>query len=317
MTIDIYWRIGMEGDHASLRTPRRYNRGHANGYGPGNIAPAIRGGRLDDYGYIDHMAAVARASESAGFLGGLLPSFPVTDDPWAVSAALARETTTYRFMVAFQPGFLHPVQAARMSASLQRATGGRLVYNIISGGGGPAQLWWGDKVAHDDRYARTSEFLDVLRGVWDGEPYDHDGRFFTTHGAALPPGLAGHPFPEVYFSGSSGAAVAAATATPTTTCPGWNRSTICAPSSTACAPMPTNWAGHRNSLSVSTSWPGTPRKPPGPRSNRAGPSSTVAPPNARPGATRSVRPASRGGCPRPSPDTAISRCRRTCGAGSA
>ncbi|MFD4440307.1 LLM class flavin-dependent oxidoreductase [Nocardia sp. NPDC058519] len=210
MTIDVYWRIGMEGDHASLRTPRRYNRGNASGYGPGNIAPAIRDGALDQYSYLDHVVAVAKASESAGFLGGLLPSFPVTDDPWAVAAALAAETTTYRFMVAFQPGFLHPVQAARMSASLQRATGGRLVYNIISGGGGPAQLWWGDKVSHDDRYARTSEFLDVLRGVWDGEPFDHDGRFFHTEGAALPPGLAGQPFPEVYFSGSSGAAVAAA-----------------------------------------------------------------------------------------------------------
>ena len=180
------------------------------GYGPGNIAPAIRGGELDGYSYIDHMAAVAKASESAGFLGGLLPSFPMTEDPWATAAALAAETTTYRFMVAFQPGFLHPVQAARMSASLQRATGGRLVYNIISGGGGAPQLWWGDKVDHDDRYTRTSEFLDVLKGVWAGEPFDFDGRFFQTHGAALPPGLAGQPFPEVYFSGSSAAAVAAA-----------------------------------------------------------------------------------------------------------
>lgn len=108
MSIDFYWRIGMEGDHASLRTPRRYNRGDAGGYGPGNIAPAIRNGELDGYGYIDHMAAVAKASESAGFLGGLLPSFPMTDDPWATAAALAAETTTYRFMVAFQPGFLHP-----------------------------------------------------------------------------------------------------------------------------------------------------------------------------------------------------------------
>ena len=116
MSIDFYWRIGMEGDHASLRTPRRYNRGDAGGYGPGNIAPAIRGGELDGYSYIDHMAAVAKASESAGFLGGLLPSFPMTEDPWATAAALAAETTTYRFMVAFQPGFLHPVQAARMSA---------------------------------------------------------------------------------------------------------------------------------------------------------------------------------------------------------
>jgi alkanesulfonate monooxygenase len=220
MTIDIYWRIGMGGDHASLRTPRRRNRGDWTGndagntstvaIGPGNLAPGIRDGQLDGYAYIDHMAAVARASEASGFLGGLLPSFPPTDDPWAVSAALARETTTYRFMVAFQPGFLHPVQAARMSASLQRATGGRLVYNIISGGGGPPQLWWGDKVDHDDRYARTSEFLDVLKGVWDGEPFSFDGRFFRTDGAALPPGLAGQPFPEVYFSGSSAAAIDAA-----------------------------------------------------------------------------------------------------------
>ncbi|MGC0366023.1 alkanesulfonate monooxygenase [Rhodococcus sp. 27YEA15] len=210
MSIDFYWRIGMEGDHASLRNPRRNNRGHANGYGPGNIAPAIRNGELDGYSYIEHVAAVVRASESAGFVGGLLPSFPITEDPWAIASVLARESTTYRFMVAFQPGFLHPVQAARMSASLQRATGGRLVYNIISGGGGPAQLWWGDKVDHDDRYARTSEFLDVLRGVWDGRPYDYEGRFFRTDGAALPPGLAGQPFPEVYFSGSSRAAVNAA-----------------------------------------------------------------------------------------------------------
>lgn len=200
----------MEGDHASLRTPRRYNRGGAGGYGPGNIAPAIRNGELDGYGYIDHMAAVAKASESAGFLGGLLPSFPMTDDPWATAAALAAETTTYRFMVAFQPGFLHPLQAARMSASLQRATGGRLVYNIISGGGGAPQLWWGDKVDHDDRYTRTSEFLDVLRGVWDGRSVRFRRPLLPHGGAALPPGLAGQPFPEVYVSGSSGAAVAAA-----------------------------------------------------------------------------------------------------------
>ncbi|MFD6456058.1 alkanesulfonate monooxygenase, partial [Nocardia sp. NPDC060220] len=53
MTIDVYWRIGMEGDHASLRTPRRYNRGNAGGYGPGNIAPAIRDGALDQYSYLD------------------------------------------------------------------------------------------------------------------------------------------------------------------------------------------------------------------------------------------------------------------------
>lgn len=210
MTTDFYWRIGMEGDHPSLREPRRYNRGEANGIGPGNIAPAVRQGALDGYAYIDHAAAVVRASERAGFVGGLLPSFPVTEDPWAFASALATGSESYRFMVAFQPGFLHPVQAARMSATLQKATGGRLVYNIISGGGGRPQLWWGDKVDHDDRYARTSEFLDLLRGIWTGRAAAEAGRFYSTDGYVLPELLAGQPFPEVYFSGSSPAAVHAA-----------------------------------------------------------------------------------------------------------
>ncbi|MFC5745538.1 LLM class flavin-dependent oxidoreductase [Actinomadura rugatobispora] len=209
MPIDIYWRIGTHGDQPSLRR-RIASRGGWAPDAPGRVAPGVRDGRPDGYTHLDHMADVARSSELAGFVGGLLPSFPFTDDPWAAAASLARETTTYRFMIAYQPGFLHPVQAARMSASLQRATGGRVVYNVISGGGGPAQLWWGDKVDHDDRYARTSEFLDVLKGVWGGGPFDYEGRFYRVEGAGLPEPLAGQPFPEIYFSGSSPAAIQAA-----------------------------------------------------------------------------------------------------------
>ena len=209
MTVDIYWRIGMEGDLASLRRPR-HNRGDFDPIGPDSITPGLRGGGNDGYRYIDHMAQVAKAAEISGFCGGLLPSFPITDDPWMVSAALARETKAFRFMIAFQPGFLHPLQAARMSASLQRATNGRVVYNIITGGGGPAQLWWGDRVDHDDRYARTAEFLEVLKGGWTDQPFDYEGRFFAAKGASLPPPLARQPFPEIYFSGSSAAAIEAA-----------------------------------------------------------------------------------------------------------
>lgn len=208
--MDIYWRISTGGDLATFRDPGRRNRGDWSPIEPGSITPRLRDGQHDGYRYLDHMAEVARASELAGFYGGLLPSFPHTDDPWVASAALARATTTYRFMIAFQPGFLHPVQAARMSASLQRATGGRLVYNIITGGGGQAQLWWGDRVEHDDRYARTSEFLEVLKGVWQQAPYDFSGRFFQVQGGGLPPELASQPFPEIYFSGSSPAAIDAA-----------------------------------------------------------------------------------------------------------
>ncbi|MEV5559412.1 LLM class flavin-dependent oxidoreductase [Nonomuraea wenchangensis] len=74
---------------------------------------------------------------------------------------------------------------------------------------GPAQLWWGDKVDHDDRYARTSEFLDVLKGVWRGG-HTHHGRFYQVENAGLPEELRGQPFPEIFFSGSSPAAIDAA-----------------------------------------------------------------------------------------------------------
>jgi alkanesulfonate monooxygenase len=194
VSVDIYWRIAMEGDAPALRSST-ITRG---GFEPSALPP------------LDYMSEVARATEASGFAGGLMPSFPSTDDPWAAASALATETSSYRFMIAFQPGFLHPVAAARMSATLQLLTGGRVVYNIISGGGGPQQLWWGDAVAHDDRYARTSEFLDVLRGVWRGGGFSHHGRFYQVSDGGLPDYLAAQPFPEIFFSGSSPAAIDAA-----------------------------------------------------------------------------------------------------------
>ncbi|MBS2535780.1 LLM class flavin-dependent oxidoreductase [Catenulispora sp. NF23] len=210
MPVDIYWRIAMEGDQKSLYEPGSTRGGFAD-HLSGGLAPGRNRGAADGFTHADYMAEVVRASEESGFVGGLLPSFAHTDDPWATAASLAAETRGYRFMVAFQPGFLHPVQAARMSATLQKATGGRLVYNIISGGGGPQQLWWGDTTGHDDRYARTSEFLDVLKGVWTGEgTFQHEGRFYRVADGGLPAALAGQPFPEIFFSGSSPAAIQAA-----------------------------------------------------------------------------------------------------------
>jgi alkanesulfonate monooxygenase len=209
MTIDVYWRIPTHGDRQSFRVDGA-GRGDWYPFVPGSSNPGLRDGEPDGLTYLDHMGDVARAAEAAGFAGGLLPSFPMTDDPWVISSALARETKTFRYMIAFQPGFAHPLHVARMAASLQRLSGGRTLFNIITGGGGPAQEWWGDPVAHDDRYARTAEFLTVLRGVWDGRPFTFDGRFFPVRDTALPPGLTDEEFPEIYFSGSSAAAIEAA-----------------------------------------------------------------------------------------------------------
>ncbi|MET0269872.1 MAG: LLM class flavin-dependent oxidoreductase [Sphingomonas sp.] len=210
MSIDFYWRLPTHGCHASVRRHSN-DRGDWSPTGETNIAPGLdKAGAADGFSYADHVAEIAKAAEISGFIGGLIPSFPNTDDPWVISPLLARETKSFRFMIAFQPGFLNPVQAARMSASLQRATGGRTVFNVITGGGGPAQLWWGDAFSHDDRYGRTTEFLDVMKGVWKNPNFDYDGRFFQVRGGGLPPLLAQEEIPEIWFSGSSDAALQSA-----------------------------------------------------------------------------------------------------------
>jgi len=207
MTIDFYWRLPTHGCHSSIRSGN-YDRGDWSPLQAGNIAPGtVNGADSDGFTYIDHLAEIAKAAESAGFQGGLIPSFPNTDDPWVISPLLARETRSFRFMIAFQPGFGNPVHTARLSASLQRATGGRLLFNIITGGGGPAQLWWGDSFSHDDRYGRTREWLDVFRGIWGGKGFNYDGRFYRVEDAGLSPLLAAEEFPELWFSGSSDAAL--------------------------------------------------------------------------------------------------------------
>ncbi len=210
MTIDVFWRIPTHGEPSSLRNKLHHRGDWSQQQGDHVEHKGLSGGHGDGFTNLDYIAEVARAAEISGFQGGLIPSFPMTDEPWAISSFLARETSTFRFMIAFQPGFLNPVVAARMTASLQRATGGRALYNVITGGGGPAQLWWGDVAGHDDRYARTTEFLDVLRGVWSGERFSYQGKFYQVEDAALPAQLLGQEFPEIYFSGSSDAALASA-----------------------------------------------------------------------------------------------------------
>jgi alkanesulfonate monooxygenase len=203
-----HWRLPMHGDKADIGNSA-VSRGNWSALRDGNQTPGLRHGRPDGFSYHDHLLEVAKAIEIAGFDGALIPSFPITDDPWVAATSIARQTRTFRFMIAFQPEWFNPLYAAKASASLQRLSGGRLLFNIITGGGGPQQLWWGDRIAHDDRYRRTTEFLDVFKGVWNGGPFSYDGKFYKVENAGLPEPLAGQKWPELYFAGSSNAALEA------------------------------------------------------------------------------------------------------------
>ncbi|GIF25117.1 alkanesulfonate monooxygenase [Actinoplanes tereljensis] len=150
---------------------------------------------------LDYLAQVAIAAERSGFTGVLTPVGTYCEDAWLTTAALLRETKRLKFLVAFRPGSLTPTLAAQMAATYQRHSGGRLLLNIVTGSDAVEQRRFGDWLDHDQRYARTDEFLSVLRGALSGRPYDFDGEHYTVAGAtvSVPP----DPQPTLYFGGSS------------------------------------------------------------------------------------------------------------------
>ncbi len=121
-----------------------------------------------------------------------------------MTSALISQTQRLKFLVAFRPGLSSPTLAAQMAATYQRISRGRLLLNVVTGGDDAEQRRFGDRLTHDQRYARTGEFLDVVRGAWSGTPYDFDGEHYQVTGATVlsPP----EPVPDVYFGGSSAAA---------------------------------------------------------------------------------------------------------------
>ena len=198
MALTLHWFLPTSGDSRSLvgagqGVPRDAAGLRESVDGPGTFREPS----------IDYLADVARTAERLGFTGALTPTGTFCEDAWLVTAALLRETTRLKFLVAFRPGVINPVLAAQMAAAYQRISGGRLMLNIVTGGEPREQARFGDTDPKDVRYARTDEFLAVLRGTWERAPFDFDGRFFSVEGAMVSGGI--EP-PDVYFGGSSEAA---------------------------------------------------------------------------------------------------------------
>ncbi|HEY3685424.1 MAG TPA: LLM class flavin-dependent oxidoreductase [Streptosporangiaceae bacterium] len=197
--IKLHWFLPTTGDGRTL-----VGGGHSVPKGIG--VPTGRDGSADRFRppSIDYLAQVARAAEHLGFEAVLTPTGTWCEDAWLTTAALIGETRTLKFLVAFRPGLLSPTLAAQMAATYQRISGGRLLLNVVTGGEPAEQARFGDHVPHDERYARTAEFLSVVRGAWSGRPYDFTGAHYQVTGATVsaPP----DPVPEIYFGGSSAAA---------------------------------------------------------------------------------------------------------------
>jgi dimethylsulfone monooxygenase len=159
---------------------------------------------------------LAQRSEEIGFDLSLIAELNLNDikgvdspslDAWSTSAALAAVTKTLELMVAVRPTFHSPALFAKQAANIDHISEGRLALNVVSS-------WWEQEARmygvdferHDDRYGRTSEWLDVLNGVWTQKSYSHSGKYYSTQDTVLEPKPVRSPRPPIYAGGESEAA---------------------------------------------------------------------------------------------------------------
>lgn len=171
------------------------------GGGHGLPAGAAGGARPASVAYLGQ---IARTAEQLGFVGALTPTGAWCEDAWLSTAMLTEVTERLKFLVAFRPGLLSPTLAAQMAGTFQRLSRGRLLLNVVTGGESHEQRAYGDFLDKEARYARTDEFLDIVRGLWRGETVTHKGEHLTVEEAQL--GRLPDPVPPIYFGGSSQAA---------------------------------------------------------------------------------------------------------------
>ncbi len=163
-----------------------------------------------------YVKRLAQRSEQIGFDVTLIAELNLNDikgveagslDAWSTAAALAAVTERIELMVAVRPTFHLPALLAKQAANIDQISGGRLTLNVVSS-------WWADEARkygvafeqHDDRYARTGEWLDVLDGVWSRDHFSYSGKYYRVEDNVLEPKPMSKPRPCLYAGGESAAA---------------------------------------------------------------------------------------------------------------
>ena len=169
-------------------------------HGDSRYLGTSEGGRSVDLPYLSQ---IARAADSLGFYGALLPTGRSCEDSWVIASALVPVTERLRFLVAVRPGLQSPTLAARMTATLDRISNGRLLVNVVTGGDPVENKGDGIFLSHTERYEITREFLHIYKDALAGKTVDFDSRHFRIEGGKLlfPPVQTPHP--PLYFGGSS------------------------------------------------------------------------------------------------------------------
>lgn len=166
----------------------------------------------------EYVSRLCRRAEEIGYDLTLIAELNLNDikgvtapalDAWSTAAALAAVTARLELMVAVRPNFHQPALFAKQAANIDRISGGRLALNVVSS-------WWADEATqyglqfdqHDDRYARTHEWLQVVDGLWSRTPFSFEGERYRLQDAICEPKPISSPRPVVYAGGESEAAKA-------------------------------------------------------------------------------------------------------------
>ena len=187
MTVQVFWFLPTHGDSRYLGS--------------------AEGARAVDLAYLQQ---VAGAADALGYEGVLIPTGRSCEDPWVVASSLIGATKRLKFLVAVRPGLHQPALAARMAATFDRLSGGRLLVNLVTGGDRAELEGDGVFLGHAARYEQSAEFIRIWRELiarsHEGQGFDYDGEHLQVKGAKLlfPP--VQRPHPAVWFGGSSEAA---------------------------------------------------------------------------------------------------------------
>jgi len=163
-----------------------------------------------------YVSRLARRSEEIGFDLTLIAELFLNDikgidapalDAWSTAAALAAVTKRLELMVAVRPTFHQPAILAKHAANIDQISDGRLALNVVSS-------WWSDEARrygvqfdqHDDRYARTAEWLDVIDGAWKQPRFTYSGKYYQVNDLVVEPKPVRRPRPTIYAGGESDAA---------------------------------------------------------------------------------------------------------------
>ncbi|MSR51685.1 MAG: LLM class flavin-dependent oxidoreductase [Gemmataceae bacterium] len=165
----------------------------------------------------EYSKRLAQRSEQIGYDLSLVAELNLNDikgeeapslDAWSTAAALTAVTNRLEYMVAVRPTFHNPALLAKQAANIDHiGGGGRLSLNVVSS-------WWKDEATkfgvsfeqHDDRYARTAEWLDVVDSLWTRDHCNIEGRYYKISDSVLQPKPITRPRPTIYAGGESEAA---------------------------------------------------------------------------------------------------------------